>query len=295
MCCSGQFRFVEQAGSAICPRVGVRRCCVTPAQMMPGLGLLFDVRSFCAARLCCVSSTASRRSSRCPDQKLAEPTTSPISPWPSRARPPGPSTPGRWRNTSSATLIGHPFVYAQPRRPRPDEVFPACALRPGGPVPHPRAGRAGGLRARRGPSRRLSISTCRAGEGRALACRPVKGNYYHGQVLDALIPLRVGLVRAGPAGGRAGSVPPGYRRFFLEEVCEIRESRRPNIYYNTWNYQERQKYFKDRPFLESMTAERMLAEIDVAHRWGSMSSSSIPAGISRPATGCPTWKNSPRG
>jgi alpha-galactosidase len=59
-----------------------------------------------------------------------------------------------------------------------------------------------------------------------------------------------------------------YRTFFLDEICESTESRRPDIYYNTWNFQERNHYFNGRPYLESMNFEGMSAEIEVAHRIG---------------------------
>ncbi len=95
-----------------------------------------------------------------------------------------------------------------------------------------------------------------------------KANYYAGQPIGpgeswSSVWFELGL-KAGPLE----AFMPAYRSFFLNEVCENRESRQPYIYYNTWNYQERQKYFKDRPYTESMTAERMLAEIDVAHQLG---------------------------
>ncbi len=46
------------------------------------------------------------------------------------------------------------------------------------------------------------------------------------------------------------------------------ESRKPYIFYNTWNFQERNKLWNDKPYLESMNEDRMLKEIDVAHRMG---------------------------
>ena len=65
-----------------------------------------------------------------------------------------------------------------------------------------------------------------------------------------------------------GAFTKRYRQFFLNEVCENTESRKPYIYYNTWNYQERKRYFNGRPYLETMHFEQMLAEIEVAHRLG---------------------------
>ena len=43
---------------------------------------------------------------------------------------------------------------------------------------------------------------------------------------------------------------------------------KPYIFYNTWNFQERNKWWNGRPYLESMNEDRILKEIDVAHRMG---------------------------
>ncbi|CAN5368338.1 hypothetical protein BH11ARM2_BH11ARM2_29730 [soil metagenome] len=45
-------------------------------------------------------------------------------------------------------------------------------------------------------------------------------------------------------------------------------TRRPFVEYNTWNRQERQKYFKNLPYLTDLNLERVLEEIEVAHRLG---------------------------
>ncbi len=106
------------------------------------------------------------------------------------------------------------------------------------------------------------------GDARCLALGARKGNYYTGQPVDATQPWKSIWFELGLHAGDLASFLSRYRRFFLEEVCENRASRQPYIYYNTWNYQERQRYFKGRPYIESMHAKRMLEEIDVAHRLG---------------------------
>ncbi len=105
------------------------------------------------------------------------------------------------------------------------------------------------------------------GEARCLALDARKGNTYDGQRLDGP-GWRSVWFELGLFPGALDAFLPRYRQFFLEEVCENRESRRPYIYYNTWNYQERRRYFEGRPYIESMDAARMLEEIDVAHRLG---------------------------
>ncbi len=104
--------------------------------------------------------------------------------------------------------------------------------------------------------------------GPVLALRAFKGNTFHGETFSAERPWESVWFELGLYPGPIHAFLPEYRRFFLEEVSANRQSRQPYIYYNTWNYQERQRYFKGRPYIESMTAERMLAEIDVAHRLG---------------------------
>lgn len=114
----------------------------------------------------------------------------------------------------------------------------------------------------------IDRSSVKASRFSAISLHARKGNTFAGEPFSAekrweSVWFEVGMY-AGPIEGFL----PEYRRFFLDEVSENRASRQPNIYYNTWNYQERQHYFKNRPYIESMTAERMLAEIDVAHRLG---------------------------
>jgi alpha-galactosidase len=104
--------------------------------------------------------------------------------------------------------------------------------------------------------------------GRTVTLRALKGNTYHGELFTAGRPWESVWFELGLFPGELEGFLPEYRRFFLDEVSLNRQSRQPYIYYNTWNYQERQRYFKGRPYLESMNAERMLAEIDVAYRLG---------------------------
>ncbi|MBE0697857.1 MAG: alpha-galactosidase, partial [Anaerolineaceae bacterium] len=103
---------------------------------------------------------------------------------------------------------------------------------------------------------------------RAVVLQAVRGNYYAGQVIEAGQAWVSAWLELGLYPGGVEAFLPEYRRFFLDEVCENHESRKPYLYYNTWNYQERQKYFHNRPYLESMNAQRILGEIDVANQLG---------------------------
>jgi len=100
----------------------------------------------------------------------------------------------------------------------------------------------------------------------SLAAR--KGNYYAGQAIGPELAWESAWLELGLDAKPLSEFIRRYRQFFLNEVCENTESRKPNIYYNTWNYQERKRYFNGRPYLETMHYDQMMAEIDVAHRLG---------------------------
>lgn len=102
----------------------------------------------------------------------------------------------------------------------------------------------------------------------ALELRARKGNYPAGRVIAPGQPFESVWFDLAAAPGSLDDFLPVFRRFFLDEVCINPRSRRPYIFYNTWNHQERLKYFHNRPYLSEMNAGRMLAEIDAAHRIG---------------------------
>jgi alpha-galactosidase len=99
---------------------------------------------------------------------------------------------------------------------------------------------------------------------RKLVLTAVKGNYVDGQAL----PYRSVWMQAGIVTGDTDALAAAYRRFVLRELSVNAESRKPYVFYNTWNFQERNKWWNHRPYLESMNEERILREIEVAHRMG---------------------------
>ncbi len=101
-----------------------------------------------------------------------------------------------------------------------------------------------------------------------VALSAVKGNYWDGLAI-------------GPDGGfssiwfdllackgTSDDAAAAFRSFVLEYQSANRETRAPFIFYNTWNYQERNHAWNARPYLHSMNEERVLEEIDVAHDMG---------------------------
>jgi alpha-galactosidase len=95
-----------------------------------------------------------------------------------------------------------------------------------------------------------------------------KGNVYPGQGSDPQHPWMSVWFEAGAIEGSLDSVAPVFRRFVLNEMTSRREPRRPYIFYNTWNYQERQKWSAHREYVQSINLSRALEEIEVAHRIG---------------------------
>ena len=106
------------------------------------------------------------------------------------------------------------------------------------------------------------------GDDHPLALDACKGNYYDGQVLGPETAWESVWFELGLAPMPADAFLHAYRAFILDEIAENIESRRPYLFYNTWNYQERNHYFNKRPYLDSMHFDRVTAEIDVAHRLG---------------------------
>jgi len=96
----------------------------------------------------------------------------------------------------------------------------------------------------------------------------VKGNYLAGQVLDAKRPYQTVWFELGAVTGGENRLAAAFRSFVLNHMSENLGTRKPHVCYNTWNYQERNKWWNGKQYLDSMNAGRILQEIDVAHRMG---------------------------
>ena len=96
----------------------------------------------------------------------------------------------------------------------------------------------------------------------------VKGAYLGGQRLDTYQGFRTPWLLAAAVEGNLDDVAAAFRTFLLKYQSENAESRRPQIFYNTWNFQERQRYWHDRTYIDGLTEERVLAELEVAARLG---------------------------
>jgi len=103
---------------------------------------------------------------------------------------------------------------------------------------------------------------------KAVSLGGVKGNYYSGQQLDAAHPYGTVWMEIGAVKGTRFIVMQAFRTFMLRHQAIYPESRKPYIFYNTWNFQERNHDWKNGKYLDTMNLERMLTEIDAAHRLG---------------------------
>lgn len=103
---------------------------------------------------------------------------------------------------------------------------------------------------------------------RDVALRAVKGNYAHGHALTTTAPFETVWLQVGAIVGDEERLAATYRAFVLDDMSLSRASRTPYIFYNTWAFQERNKWWNGQTFLASMCEERIRREIDVAHRMG---------------------------
>ncbi|WP_336789360.1 alpha-galactosidase [Paenibacillus sp. MMO-177] len=105
-------------------------------------------------------------------------------------------------------------------------------------------------------------------ERRGLSLNAVKGNYLEGQILDHDNPYCTIWLQTALVEGNEDQLAEHYRLFALRDFSLNSESRKPYIFYNTWNMQERSKHWHKGKFLDPMSQERILEEIDAAHELG---------------------------
>ena len=103
---------------------------------------------------------------------------------------------------------------------------------------------------------------------RNVSLNAVKGNYFPGQTIDSDHPYQTIWFETAAQNGSLNELASTYRKFVLKYLTQNTESRKPYIYYNTWNFQERNKFWNNKTYLDSMNEARMLEEIEVAHRMG---------------------------
>jgi len=101
-----------------------------------------------------------------------------------------------------------------------------------------------------------------------ISIQGVKGTYLDGQALFESVPYRTPWLHAAIVPGSVNEVAAAFRAFLLDVQSENLESRVPQIFYNTWNFQEREHYWFDRPYTKNLDESRVLAELEVAASMG---------------------------
>ena len=100
---------------------------------------------------------------------------------------------------------------------------------------------------------------------RQVVLKAVHGNTFDGQPADHFATVWFLL---GSVAGTLDDIATTFRQFLRARQALNQESRKPYIFYNTWNHQERNKHWHGKPYLADMNQERMLQEIEAAHQMG---------------------------
>lgn len=103
---------------------------------------------------------------------------------------------------------------------------------------------------------------------RSIRLTAVKGNYVSNQTIDPDHPYQTIWFETAAVQGTTSQLASAYRSFVLKYMSQNSGTRVPYIFYNTWNFQERNKWWNGKPYLESMNEGRILQEVDIAHRMG---------------------------
>jgi alpha-galactosidase len=100
-----------------------------------------------------------------------------------------------------------------------------------------------------------------------MTLRAVKGNYLNGTRLDGEGFESIWF-DFGAVAGNVDTLAAAFREFQLKYATLNLESRKPYIFYNTWCFQERNKWYNHKAYLSDMNEERMMAEVEAAHEMG---------------------------
>ncbi|MFO1476079.1 MAG: alpha-galactosidase [Verrucomicrobiota bacterium] len=103
---------------------------------------------------------------------------------------------------------------------------------------------------------------------RSVGLNAVKGNYWDGQDIGPDKPYSTLWLEMAVVKGGREDLARAYRDFVFRHLSLNFATRKPQVFYNTWNYQERLKAWKQKPYLSELSTPRLLAEIDAAHAMG---------------------------
>lgn len=118
------------------------------------------------------------------------------------------------------------------------------------------------------PDGYLEFISNKSENGLKLMIKAKKGNYYNGQLIGKDKSFESCWFHFALCGGDRTGLFKLYREFFQKYICLHPESRKPYIYYDTWNRQERNHDIKGMKYLDEMHMDHILKEIDIIHRLG---------------------------
>ena len=125
----------------------------------------------------------------------------------------------------------------------------------------------------------------RTAPDRSVELEAVKGNYWAGEEIGPDGGFSTLWFEMAAVRGDRAALQRAYRSFVLRHLALSPATRKPRIFYNTWNYQERLKHWKGKPYLSEMNTTACCRKSRSPTGWGSTSLSSTPAGTKRRATG----------
>lgn len=100
-----------------------------------------------------------------------------------------------------------------------------------------------------------------------VSLKAVKGNYLNHQPFNENDPFESVWFQIGSVKGSQDDLAKEYRTFILEYQSPALASRNPNIYYNTWGRQEREKW-RGSSYQGSITKPVIEKEIEIARQMG---------------------------
>lgn len=103
---------------------------------------------------------------------------------------------------------------------------------------------------------------------REISLHALKGNHADGHIIGPDQPFETIWFQFAGVAGDEDDLACAYRDFVLHHQCQAVETRKPYIYYNTFGFQERDKYRRGKGYFDVMNLEHVLKEIEVAHRLG---------------------------
>ena len=96
----------------------------------------------------------------------------------------------------------------------------------------------------------------------------VKGNYWNGEEIGPDKPYATIWFELAVVKGSRDDLARAYRDFVFRHLSLNTATRKPQVFYNTWNYQERLHAWQKKPYLSELSNDRLLAEIEAAHAMG---------------------------